>query len=234
MAVRTATRNPAVLSYHAMRRAVGFIALSLPVALACGNFLINLLGPAHTLPNPLIERSISDYYHTPMHDYLVGSLCAIAAFLVCSRGYDLTDEVTGYLAGLLTFGVAIFPSVDPGIDMYTPLQVEIGFIHTGFATLMFLVLAFCCIVLFRRSSPHAPITRRKRHRNRIYAACGVTIIACIFLMVALTLDAWVRAMRPSGLLFWCESLALAAFGVAWLTKGEGILRDRPSNHSRGN
>lgn len=217
-----------------MRRAVGFIALSLPVALACGNLLIKLLGPSHALPNPLIERSISDYYHTPMHDYLVGSLCAIAVFLVCSRGYDLADEITGYLAGLFTFGVAIFPSVDPGTDIYTPLQVEIGFIHTGFAALMFLMLAFSCLVLFRRSSPHAPITRRKRHRNRIYAACGFIILVCMFLMVAFTLNAWARAMRPSGLLFWCESLALAAFGVAWLTKGEGILRDKPSSRASGN
>ncbi len=233
MAVRTASRNPAVLSYYAMRRAVGLIALSLPMVLACGNLLISLFGPAHALPSPLIERSISDYYHTPMHDYLVGSLCAIAAFLVCSRGYDLADEITGYLAGLFTFGVAIFPSVDPGIARYTALEIEIGFIHTGFAALMFLVLAFFCLVLFRRSAPHAPVTRRKRHRNRIYAACGLTIIACMFSMIVITLNAWMRAMRPSGLLFWCESLALAAFGVAWLTKGEGILRDRPSNHARG-
>lgn len=232
MAVRTATRNPAVLSYRAMRRAVGYIALTLPAALACGNLLVNLLGPAHSLPSPLIERSISDYYHTPMHDYFVGGLCAIASFLICSRGYDLADEVTGYLAGLFTFGVALFPSVDPGIATYTPFQVDIGFIHTGFAALMFLTLAFFCIVLFRRSSPHALITRRKRHRNRIYAACGFTIMVCMFLMVAITLDAWARAMRPSGLLFWCESPALAAFGVAWLTKGEVFLRDKPSNHAR--
>jgi hypothetical protein len=38
--------------------------------------------------------------------------------------------------------------------------------------------------------------------------------------------------HPSHLLFWCESVALAAFGVAWLTKGEGILRDKPHHHLR--
>jgi hypothetical protein len=228
---RSASHNPAVLSYYSMRRAVGLIALTLPLALATGSILSSLLGPVHTLPHPLLQRSISDYYYTPMHDYLVGSLCAIAAFLACSRGYDLQDEIAGYVAGLFTFGVAFFPSVNPTGVRLTALDVRFGFIHTGFAALMFFVLAYFCLVLFRRSAPGRPITRRKRHRNRIYGACGLVIVACIVLMVSLTLGAMLHARRPSPALFWCESLALAAFGVAWLTKGNGILRDKPQIHA---
>ncbi len=232
MSTLTASKNPAVLSYYTMRKAVGFIALSLPVALALGSVLFSLAGPAHALPHPILQRSISDYYYTSMRDYYVGSLFAIAAFLACSRGYDLTDEIAGYLAGALTLSVALFPPVNPRSTRYSHLRVDIGFIHTGFAALMFLVLAYFCIFLFRRSSPEKPITRRKRHRNRVYGACGLTIIVCMVAMVAFTLEGIERGHPPSALLFWCESLALAAFGVAWLTKGEGILKDKPHNHQR--
>jgi hypothetical protein len=215
-----------------MRRAVGLIALILPFALACGCILYALIGPRHALPHPTLQRSISDYYYTPMHDYLIGSLCAIAAFLVCSRGYDLIDEITGYLAGFFTLCVALIPPVDPRSSGYTAMQVEIGFVHSGFAALMFLSLAYFCIFLFRKTSPEKTLTRRKRDRNRIYGTCGLIIVACIVVMVSLTLRAIAESLRPSFLLFWCESLALAAFGVAWLTKGEGILRDKPQHYIR--
>ena len=167
-----------------------------------------------------------------MRNYLVGSLCAIAAFLVCSRGYDLTDEIAGYLAGFFTLCAALIPPVDPRSSSYTAKQVDIGFVHSGFAALMFLSLAYFCIFLFRKSSPEKTLTRRKRHRNRIYGTCGLIIVACIIVMVSLTMRAIAESLRPSFLLFWCESLALAAFGVAWLTKGEGILRDKTQHHIR--
>ncbi len=232
MSARPTSRNPAVLSYYSMRRAVGLIALTLPFALASGDILSSLLGPAHALPHPLLERSISDYYYTSMRDYLVGSLCAIAAFLACSRGYDLHDEIIGYLAGLFTFGVAFFPSFDPHSARYSPLDIRFGFIHTAFAALMFLVLAYSCIFLFRRSAPDRLLTRRKRHRNRVYGICGLVIVVGLVLMVWLTLGASLDHRPPSPALFWCESFALAAFGVAWLTKGKGILRDQPPHHAQ--
>jgi len=232
MATSTVSKNPAVLSYYMMRRAVGVIALLMPFGLALGAILFSLLGPTRALPHPILQRSISDYYYTSMRNYYVGSLCAIAAFLACSRGYDLIDEIAGYLAGALTLGVALFPPVNPRSPIYTRFQVEIGFIHTGFAALMFLVLAYFCIFLFRRSSPEKPLTRRKRHRNRIYGACGLIIIVCMIVLVTLTVKAVAEGHHPSPLLFWFESLALAAFGIAWLTKGEGILKDKAHNHLR--
>ena len=91
---------------------------------------------------------------------------------------------------------------------------------------MYLMLAYICIFLFRKSSPAKPFTRRKRDRNRIYAACGLIMVACMMTMVGLTIRSVVERRHPSHWLFWCESLALGAFGVAWLTKGEGFMRDK--------
>jgi len=231
MLPRTTSRNPAVLSYYAMRRAVGLIALTLPFALASGTILIELLGPFHALPHPLLQRSISDYYYTPMRNYYVGSLCAIGAFLFFSRGYDLHDEVSGYLAGVFAFGVAFCPSFDPRGAHYTPLDVEFGYLHTVCAAFMFLILAYICIFRFSKTAPHKPVTRGKRGRNRLYITCGIVMIICMTVMVALTWRTTLERRHPSHWLLWFEALALAAFGVAWLTKGAGIMRDRTRGHA---
>ena len=225
MLPRSTSTNTVVLSYYTMRRMVGLIALALPFALAAGSILTALLGSGH-LSHPLLERSISDYYYTPMRDYYVGSLCAIAAFLACSRGYDLHDEITGYLAAACVLGVACCPSFNPRSIRYTQLDFVFGLIHTAFAALMYLMLAYICIFLFRKSSSKKPFTHRKRDRNRIYVASGLIMVACMIAMVSLTILKVVERRHPSHWLFWCEALALGAFGVAWLTKGEGFMRDK--------
>ena len=230
MPVRTATKNPAILSYHALRRIVGVIALALPFVLTVGEILISLLGPHHRLPQPLLQGTISDYFYTPVGTLYVGGLTGIALFLISSRGYDRTDEIAGYLAGIFAFGVALFPSEDPRATLYSRLQIQIGYVHSAFAGLMFLAIAYFCLVLFRRTSPERRITRGKRRRNRIYAVCGVVILACTAVMAGLTVFEGDPRLAPFHLFLVCESLAMFAFGVAWLTKGKGFLRDRPQNH----
>lgn len=231
MPSRPATRNPAALSYYTMRRAVGILALSLPLVLAFGVIGLSLFGSRHAMPSPVLQRSISDYYYTPMRNYLVGTLFAIAAFLICTRGYDLRDEIAGYISGICAFGVAILPSVNPRSPGYTRLQLTIGYVHAALAAVMFLTLAYFCLVLFRQSSREGRPTKRKQHRNRIYSACGLVMVVCMAVMFVLPIDGVALWLYPVNPLFTCETLALAAFGIAWLTKGEGILRDKPQNHN---
>jgi hypothetical protein len=224
-----APKNPAVLSYYTMRRAVGIIALTLPFALAFGSILASLIGPNNALPQPLFERSISDYYYTPMRDYYVGALFAIGTFLACSRGYDRHDEITGYLAGAFAFVVALVPDVNPYHYSHNRYNDSLGRIHLVAASLMFLVLAYICLVLFRKSDPGRPLTRRKRDRNQVYLVCGLVIITCMSMMIPLAYRPLHTLLWPTGILFYCESVALVAFGVAWLVKGEVFLRDKPHN-----
>lgn len=232
MPLSSTARNPAILSYHTMRRLIGVIALSLPFVLTLGNMAVSLLGPAHALPHPLFQRAVSEYYYTPMGSVYVGSLWVIAMFLICSRGYDRQDELMGYLAGAFTLGVSLFPSEDPRVAQYSLLQIQIGYVHTLFAALMFLAVAYFCFFQFRRSAQDRHITRRKQLRNQIYAICGGILIACMCMMVTLTLDGIGTWRGPVHPLLVCESLALMAFGAAWLIKGEGILRDRPHERAR--
>ena len=135
-------------------------------------------------------------------------------------------RVTGYLAGACAVGVAVLSLVQSTQQLLHPQEFALGFIHTAFAALMYLMLAYICIFLFRKSSPEKPFTRRKRDRNRIYTASGLIMVACMIAMVGLTIRSVVERRHPSPWLFWCEALATCAFGVAWLTKGEGFMRDK--------
>jgi amino acid transporter len=172
---------------------------------------------------PGIQNSISSYYHTEMRDVFVGSLCAIAMFLLCYRGYERIDAIAGDVACVFALGVALFPTT-PAMNA-TPQDKIIGALHLTFAVGFFLTLAFFALALFRKTDPTRTPTRRKLQRNVVYTICGYAIIACLVLIVVVALisdDSPVKRLDP---VFWLESAAIVAFGVSWLTKGEAILED---------
>lgn len=207
-------KNPIVLSYLALRKAVGVVALGLPFALAISWW---------ALGDHAIESSISGYYYTGMRDIFVGSLCAIGMFMLCCRGYDWQDEVAGIFSAVCAIGVAIFPTApDAGA---TPHQRHIGTVHYTLAALLFLTLAYFCLVLFKMSAKDKIVTRKKIQRNLVYTICGYVILASILLIVALK-SLNVRYLFGNvGSVFCFETTSLLAFGAAWLIKGETFLKD---------
>ena len=203
-----------VLSYLNLRKAVGIIGTSLPFALAVGKNL---------LEGPGIQSSISSYYYTNMRDVFVGSLCAIAIFLMSYKGYERKDAIAGDLACIFALGVALFPTT-PNINP-TSQDRLVGVLHYLFAVLFFLTLAYFSLVLFRKTNPAKIPTRKKMQRNIVYTVCGYTILTCIALLGLksfLPEESPVNNLKP---VFWLESVAVFVFGVSWLTKGEAILRD---------
>ena len=203
-----------VLSYLGLRKAVGIIGISLPFVLVLGGVLLGGSG---------IQNSISAYYYTAMRDVFVGSLCAIAVFLISYRGYDRKDDLAGDLASICALGIALFPT-----HFEAPLSSNakiIGTLHLVFGAMFFLTLAYFSLALFRKTDPAKVPTRRKLQRNVVYTVCGYTILACIALIVLFSLlpgDTSLEWLKP---VFWLESVAVVAFGVSWLTKGEAILGD---------
>ncbi|SDX84574.1 hypothetical protein SAMN05661080_01437 [Modestobacter sp. DSM 44400] len=201
-----------VLSYLALRRSVGVIGLALPLTLAVGGLVVDGSG---------LHPTISDYYYSGMRDVLVGSLCAMAVFLASYR-YDRPDAVAGTVAGLAAVGVALFPSTPAGASGGVD---PVGVVHLICAATFFLTLAWFCLALFTRTHPDLPPTARKRQRNAVYRVCGATILISVALAAvtgALPDDGWMAAVHP---VFYLESLAVIAFGVAWFVKGETILTD---------
>ena len=71
------------------------------------------------------------------------------------------------------------------------------------------------------------MTARKRKRNRIYRICGYVMSLCVVLMILYTVlpDSVVSPFTPGKPIFWLEAVAVVAFGISWLVKGEAILKD---------
>ncbi len=207
-------QDPLVFSYLTLRKAVGIIGFALPFVLAFGKMLSQGGG---------VQSSISGYYYTDMRNIFVGSLCAIGVFLLSCKGYDRRDKIAGYLACVFAIGVALFPTTP--YTGATPLDKLIGKLHWSFAALLFLTFAYFSLRLFTQTAPDKMPTRRKFQRNTVYRVCGYIILACIFFLAIVALPSVKALVEQLSPVFWLESLAIIAFGVSWLTKGETILKD---------
>ncbi len=88
MAQQPAPENFLVISYLGLRKAIGILGVALPFVLPFGQIFLHALGIQSSLHTPVIENSVSYYYHTDMRNIFVGSMCAIGVFLV--RTADMT------------------------------------------------------------------------------------------------------------------------------------------------
>lgn len=209
------TQQSLVLSYLGLRKGIGFIGCALPIVLVFGRMAFE---------SPGILDSISAYYYSVMRDIFVGSLWAIAIFLISYR-YARLDDILGDLAGIFAMCISIFPTA-PGRGA-TEQQVVIGWAHLFFAACFFIILAFFSLFLFRKTGSDGP-TPQKRQRNRVYVVCGITIIACLVLIALVQFLPGDLSLQPPYPVLCLEALATWAFGIAWGVKGEAltILNDK--------
>jgi hypothetical protein len=111
--------------------------------------------------------------------------------------------------------VALFPTAAPtGLSEPAWWTDATAVIHYFAAVVLFLAFILFAVWLFRRSD-----TRRRRNRPRdkrrrddVCLACGVVMSGCVI---------WAAIakyiVKP---IFWPESIAIIAFAVSWLVKGE--------------
>ncbi len=208
-----------------LRRSVGVIGLGLPFVLAVGNDIF--------ARRAIVLNSLSAAYFTDMRDVFVGSMSAIGVFLICYR-YAKPDEVVTTIAGVLAIVVALFHTTpdDKAIPVSSTGRL-VALVHLSAAGALLLLMAYICLFLFTRTNPAVtPVTRQKHVRNGIYYGAGLVIIVSLLLAGAsYFLPPSTRAaVKP---LFWLESLAVIAFGVAWLVKGETIFKDAQPNGPAG-
>ena len=205
-----------VTSYMTLRKFIGILGFALPGTLFLGGVLVFGTG---------LQPSMSAYYHTGMGDVFVGTLCAIGVFLLSYRGNESNDDIAGNFAFVFAVGAALFPTA---LDGATGVAAVVGKLHFVFAAGFFLTLIYFSLRLFTKTRPDRQPTPRKIARNRIYRACGSVMLACLLMIAVLKLapgtDDWVR---DTSAVFWLEALAIVAFGVSWLVKGEAVLGDRP-------
>lgn len=202
-----------IISYLTLRRLIGALGAGLPFVMAAGGLIFFGTG---------IQRSISAYYYTGMRDVFVGILCAIGVFLLAYHGYDLADRIAGKSAGLFALGIAFFPTT-PDVHASPGAEV-IGKIHYVSAALFFLTIACFSLFLFTKTNPAKTPTAGKKRRNKVYVACGCTILGCLALIAINGLGDFVPGKYHP--VFWLEAAANAAFGFSWIVKGEALLADK--------
>ena len=210
-------KNTMVLSYLELRTAVGILGIAFPLVIFLGGRIIFGEG---------LQGSISSYYYTGMRDVFVGILCAIGVFLLSYKGYKPIDSIAGNLACFFAVGVALFPT-SPAANPSSQQEI-IGHIHIGFASLYFATLAFFSLILFTKTDPGKKPSHRKLQRNKVYITCGILMVLCLILIVAVHISHVVDVndtLSRGSSVFWLESIAIVAFGVSWMTKGGAILRD---------
>ncbi|MCW9034548.1 MAG: hypothetical protein OQJ97_10040 [Rhodospirillales bacterium] len=205
-----------LVSYLTLRKAVGYLGLSLPLTLAIGALII--------FKEETIRGSISAYYYSDMRDVFVGTMCALALVLFSYKGYEKKDDIAGDLACLFAVGIAVFPT-SPA-ESATLFQTIIGYIHLTCAGLFFMILAYFSYCLFTKTDPTKPLTPQAKLRIQIYKFCGLTIIASILLIVVITV--FFRSFEEFfvSYKFWLESVAIFAFSFSWLIKGKSFLADQ--------
>jgi hypothetical protein len=228
---QSASSDSLLISYLSLRKAVGIIGVSLPIALVLGNWWI--------FHSNVIEDSISYYYYSGMRGVLVGSLWAIGVFLLSYRGYEKRDAVAGRLACAFALGVALFPTArEPGtcdiVHIFTvgrggcDVEHLVSLVHATCASFLFLTLAYFSLFLFTETHPNRKqeMTKRKRERNIVYYICGWIIVASVAAILVLHIGLRLSRFGPIPVLFGFESLAVVSFGVSWLVKGEFVLKDQ--------
>ncbi|GAB1257806.1 DUF998 domain-containing protein [Aurantivibrio plasticivorans] len=205
-------RRDLVISFLTLRKSIGVLGISLPFVMVLGHVM---LGETPVLPD------LSSYYFGPMGDVFVGILCATAVFSFAYRGPERKDDIAGDIVAVSALGVAFFG----GGQLSPTPEGLIAQIHSLAALVFFLTLSYFCIFLFTKSGSSP--TPQKLKRNRIYKLCGYTML----LMIAgMGVYIFLREQHPQlaqyNMTFWMESVAQVAFGIAWFTKGEGLLKDK--------
>ena len=214
------SQQPEVISYRALRRAIGVLGILLP-------FLVTVI--ARVFGNTGCQPSISAYFHTTAREVFVGVLAVVGAFLISYKGFDSTDSRASNLAGGEAICVAAFPCqsllAGPKLGIFQLPQAWSNRVHVLAAAVLFVTLAGISAFLFTRSAPNA-MTRQKKSRNAVYRACAVVMALALLEIAATSLlmnEAKQDLYRTTLL---GEAIALLAFGVSWLVKGETILRDK--------
>lgn len=222
--------NHYLISYLTLRKAIGILGIALPIVLVAGSVIIDDCRG--------LLQSISDYYHTNLRNIFTGIMCSVAIFLFTYRGPDKQDAIAGKLGCFFALGLAFFPTVIDGAtcrlcedttikcQSITSQELWMSKVHMISALLFFLVLIYFSLFLFTKSGSGKP-TPEKVIRNRLYRVCGYTMLVCIILLVVyvLLLSSKYPALEKYNIIFWLETIALTAFGVSWLVKGELILKD---------
>ena len=197
-----------------LRCVLGWLGMALPIIV-----LVLCLTYGHGIPD-----SISATYYLPtcIAPFMI-ILGASGILLICYDGYNKQDAIVCLLAGIFAFGICLFPCKTSGLIKYWPEMAELmnvgtfqlipaasGLIHNICAIGFFGLLAYNSYFLFTKTNGN--ITINKRKRNIIFRVCGIGMAAAFVMIIPISI------FKIWGGVWAVETIALAFFGISWLTK----------------
>ncbi len=213
--------NEFVVSYLTLRQMVGWAGLLMPITVRLGALIFEGI---------YSTDSISAYYYTGMRDVFVSTLVLGGALLTCYRTPAWHDNVLAIVAGMSAIGLGVFPMSPAFATEILQKYPEMGeakcYINRGLLGFHFLFVGVffglsSYLVYFRFSAFTPPVpTRQKVIRNKVYKVCGAAMLAA-FIAIGI-----LASTTKGASIFWPETVAVVAFAVAWLVKGQTILKDR--------
>lgn len=194
-------KTPPAFDYKAQRLMLGIIALILP-------FLVTAIA-GRALP------SISASYFTDARNWFVGLLFIVGGLMFTYNGHTLRESIASKTAALASVAVALFPTSEATCGSSPTSKI-----HATAAVIMFLILAYFCFGPFRERTKGKGGKRGRR--AKLYFACGSII--SLSMLVGLIGGTFLECETATKieLTYWVETLALGAFGVAWIVSGKII------------
>jgi hypothetical protein len=204
------------LSVRAHRQLIGYLGLLLPILLV----LLAGLRSTAGLQAWRLLASVSAYYYTGAVSVFIGVLFALSLFLLSYRGYEgeWIDRLLGKVAGIAALGVPLFPTQPPLESLKPNWWIPVMHrLHLASAIVLFVSFILFALWLFRKShiARFRDRPKEKRTRDTVCLVCGITMILSIV---------WAGISSMFGApIFWPEAIAIEAFAISWLTKGEAHL-----------
>ena len=191
-----------------LRCTIGWLGMLLPWMV-----LILSFAYGHGFPNSISQT----YYFEPCITPFMIILGSAGLLLFSYKGYENIDDIVCTIAGLFALGICIFPCAvsalldsDQLVGTFQIVESVSGWIHNICAILFFALLSFNSLFLFTKSGD--TMTERKKKRNIIFRVCGIGMIASFLMLIPSNIFGW------HGGTWAVEAIALAFFGVSWLTK----------------
>lgn len=200
-----------------MKKNVSVDTRRLRIMLGVLGILLPWLVAAITLSWP---QSISiTYYSTFATGTFMVILGSASILLINYKGYEPIDDITSTFAGIFGLMICAFPMTflpDPQkrTGVFHLHSSVSNVFHCIGAIGFFSLLAFMSFFLFTKTSSTKEMTKDKKIRNVIYRVCGIGMMGS-FLLFFLNL---IPGFSLYNLTWIVETIALAFFGVSWITK----------------
>jgi len=144
---------------------MAMLSSSLPFVLFSGGYI------SEQIP---LQKSLSQYYHTPMGDVFVGVLCIVGLFLFFHKNPNGREKLALKMAGAFAIGIALLPTDNTDICQKVSILTMTGNLHLVCAIGFFLAMTYLYIFLAR-----GKCTKDNNKHRLLYKACSSLLVLCM-------------------------------------------------------